>query len=182
MFTTDLHNALNNLKSIISIFIDFSKAFDTVDPNILVDKLHHYGIHGCVQNWFKSYLTGRSQFTSYSNSKSAIKPIHLGVPQGSILGPILFLLYINDISNALTALNTIQFADDSTLYMVGDNPTDLIYRANLELTAFSEWCLANPLTINTAKTFYMLFTNTTTKYQPLPRLTILRRLRYHSGF
>lgn len=77
VFTTDLHNALNNHKSIISIFIDFSKAFDTVDPNILVDKLRHYGIRGCVQNWFKSYLTGRSHFTCYNNSKSTIKPIHL---------------------------------------------------------------------------------------------------------
>lgn len=173
LFTSDLHNALNNHKSIISIFIDFSKAFDTVDPNILVDKLQHYGIRGCVQKWFKSYLTGRSQFTSYNNSKSTIKPIQLGVPQGSILGPILFLLYINDICYASTALSTIQFADDSTLYMIGDNPTDLINRANRALSAFAEWCLANRLTINTTKTFYMLFTNTTTKYQPLPRLAIL---------
>ena len=91
----------------------------------------------------------------------------------SILGPILFLLYINNICNASTALNTIQFADDSTLYLIGSNPTDLIHRANQELSAFVEWCLANRLTINTAKTYYMLFTNTTTKYQPLPRLTIL---------
>ena len=173
VFTSDLHDALNKHKSIISIFIDFSKAFDTVDPNILIDKLRHYGIRGCVENWFNSYLTGRSHCTAYNNSKSSTKPIHLGVPQGSILGPILFLIYINDISNASTAFNTIQFADDSTLYMIGENPTDLIYRANLELSAFSEWCLANRLTINTDKTFYMLFTNTTTKYQPLPRLTIL---------
>ena len=84
-FTSDLHDALNKHKSIISIFIDFSKAFDTVDPNILIDKLRHYGIRGCVENWFKSYSTGRSHFTSYNNSKSTIKPIHLGVPQGSIL-------------------------------------------------------------------------------------------------
>lgn len=160
LLTSDLYNALNNHKSIISIFIDFSKAFDTVDLNILVDKLQHYGTRGCVQKWFESYLIGRSQFTSYNKSKSTIKPIHLGVPQGSILGSILFLLYIHDICNASTALNTMQFADDSTLYMIGDNPTDLIYRANQELSAFAEWCLANRLAINTAKTFYMIFTNT----------------------
>ena len=173
LFTSDLYNALDNHKSIISIYIDFSKAFDTVDPDILVDKLQHYGIRGCVRDWFKSYLTGRSQFTFYKNSRSVIKPIHLSVPQGSILGPILFLLYINDMCNATTALNTIQFADDSTLYMIGDNPTDLINRANQELPAFAKWCLANRLTINITKTFYMLFTNTSTKYQPLPRLAIL---------
>ena len=166
LFNSDQYNALNNHKSILSIFIDFSKVFDTVDPNILVAKLQHYGIRDCVQKWINSYLTGRYQFTSYNTSKSIIKPIYLSVP-------ILFLLYINDICNASTALNTKQFADDSTLYLIGDNPTDLIHRTNQELSAIVEWCFANRLTINTAKTYYKLFTNTTTKYQPLPRLTIL---------
>lgn len=77
VFTTDLHNALNNHKSIIAIFFDFSKAFDTVWPRYTSRHIHHYGICGCVQNWFKSYLTAQSQFSSYSNSKSAIKPIYI---------------------------------------------------------------------------------------------------------
>ena len=95
------------------------------------------------------------------------------MPQGSILGPILFLLYINDISSFSTSLNTIQFADDFTLYMQGNNPTDLIHKANSELVKFSEWCLANCLNVNTTKTYYILLMNINMKYQQLPRLTIL---------
>ena len=171
-FTSDVYSALDNHKSIISIFIDFSKAFDTVHPNILLDKLQHYGIRGNIHKWFKSYLSNRSHYTLHNKTTSNIKTMHLGVPQGSILGPILFLLYINDM-NSVSTFNIIQFADDSTLYLQGDNPTHIIHKANIELTKFSEWCLANRLTINTTKTYYMLFTNTIAKYQPLPRLTIL---------
>lgn len=172
-FTSDLYSALDEHKSILTVFVDFSKAFDTVHPKILLDKLFHYGIRGCVHKWFHSYLHGRSHYTTFDKARSDINPIHLGVPQGSILGPILFLLYINDMSSISTSLNTIQFADDSTLYMYDDNPTNLILKANTELDKFSKWCLANRLTINTSKTVYMLFTNTITKYQPLPKLSIL---------
>ena len=117
IFTSDLYSSLDDHKSIISIFIDFSKAFDTVHHDILLDKLHHYGIRGCVHKWFKSYLSNRYHYTHFNKAISTTKPIQFGVPQGSILGPILFLLYINDMSSFSTSLNTIQFADDSTLYV-----------------------------------------------------------------
>ena len=172
-FTSDLYTALNNNKSILSVFIDFRKAFDTIQPNILLDKMYHYGIRGCIHDWFSSYLTNRSQFTVFNNSSSTQREIALGVPQGSILGPILFLIYINDICNISKSLKTILFADDSTFYMIGDNPTEIIHSANVELQKFSEWCLANRLTVNTSKTYYILFTNIITKYQPLPNLLIL---------
>ena len=172
-FTSDLYMALNKSKSILSIFIDFRKAFDTVQPNILLDKMHYYGIRGCIYNWFSSYLSNRIHYTVFNNTPSQTKPVHLGVPQGSILGPLLFLLYINDISNISVSLNSILFADDSTFYMTGDTPTETINKANLELQKFSDWCLANRITVNTSKTYYMLFTNSITCYQPLPNLTIL---------
>ena len=172
-FTSDLYAALNENKSMISIFIDFRKAFDTVQPNILLDKMYHYGIRGCIHDWFRSYLCNRTQYTSFNNKSSPTKPVYLGVPQGSILGPILFLLYINDIGNISDSLNTILFADDSTFYITRDHPTEIIIRANAELSKFSDWCLANRLTVNTTKTYYMLFTNTITNYQPLPNLSIL---------
>ena len=93
-FTSYLYSALDDHKSIISIFIDFSKVFDTVHDNILLDKLQHYVIRGCVHEWFRSYLSNRFQYTLLNKATSSTKPIHHGVPQGSILGPILFLLYI----------------------------------------------------------------------------------------
>lgn len=172
-FTSDLYTALNKNKSILSVFIDFSKAFDTVQSSILLDKMYHYGVRGCVHDWFRSYLNNRQQYTIFNNTSSSTKPVELGVPQGSILGPILFLIYINDISNISDTLHTILFADDATFYLIGENPTELINKTNIELQKFSNWCLANKLTVNTTKTHYILFTKTITIHQPLPNLTIL---------
>lgn len=172
-FTSDLYTELNLNKSILSVFIDFSKAFDTVQPNILLNKMHHYGIRGCVHDWFSSYLKNRQQYTLWNSTLSTTKSVEIGVPQGSILGPILFLIYINDISNISDKLQTVLFADDSMFYMIGDNPAELINKTNIELKKFSSWCLANKLTVNTTKTHYMLFTKTITIHQPLPNLTIL---------
>ena len=88
--------ALDTGKIIVGVFLDLKKAFDTVDHDILLDKLYAYGIRDNIHLWFKSYLTNRKQFVSYNDSKSDIKDITHGVPQGSILGPLLFILYIND--------------------------------------------------------------------------------------
>jgi len=123
-YTSDIYNALHENKSIISIFIDFKKAFDTVQPSVLLDKMYFYGIRGCIHDWFRSYLCNRTQNTVFNDTFSACKPVNLGAPQRTILGPILFLLYINDICNDFHSLNTILFADDSTFYMIGNNPTE----------------------------------------------------------
>ena len=97
----------------LSVFLDLSKAFDTINHDILLKKLHFYGIRGVPNSWFANYLSNRKQFTEINNCKSALTNVSTGVPQGSILGPILFLLYINDINNC-TLLNLLSFADDTS--------------------------------------------------------------------
>ena len=98
------------------IFLDFSKAFDTANHNILVKKLEQYGIRGIAKEWFASYLSNRQQFVSLNNIKSDLHPLSCGIPQGSVLGPLLFLLHINDFNKYSKLLDFHLFADDSNIY------------------------------------------------------------------
>ena len=115
--TENIRSALDNGKFACGIFVDLQKAFDTVDHVILLKKLEHYGIRGIGNSWFESYLNDRSQFVSISGFDSALKSISHGVPQGSVLGPLLFLLYINDLHNAIKYCMVHQFADDTNLLL-----------------------------------------------------------------
>ena len=99
----------------LAVFLDLSKAFDTISHNILLKNLEHYGVRGICNNWFSSYLSNRKQYTQVNEHGSSLKEITCGVPKGTILGPILFLIYINDIPNS-TDLNLLSFADDTTIY------------------------------------------------------------------
>ena len=107
----------------LGVFIDLSKAFDTVNHEILINKLKHYGVRNrnTSLNWFKSYLSSRKQFITYDHENTTIKNITCGVPQGSILGPLLFLLYVNHLYKASDLLNPIMFADDTNLFYSHSN-------------------------------------------------------------
>ena len=139
--------------------MDFSKAFDCVNHQILLDKLFLYAIRGLPHRWFKSYLFNRKQFVRLGSWDSELKTINIGVPQGSILGPILFIIYVNDLPHVSQSLKPTIFADDTTLSMSHHNYNDLILEVNRELDLLNEWTLANRLSINCAKTELFLVSN-----------------------
>ena len=128
-----VRNTLDNRRFGCGIFIDLQKAFDTVNHKILLLKLEHYGIRGCAPEWFRSYLSERKQYVSVNGSNSNLFSITCGVPQGSVLGPLLFLIYINDLPNVSKKLNFYLFADDTNIYCESKNVPDLIRIVNKEL-------------------------------------------------
>ena len=155
---TNITNALAKKHSSFCIFLDFAKAFDTVNHNILVDKLKFYGVHGKTLDLFDSYLSGRTQVVEVNGHMSEKGIIKHGVPQGSILGPLLFLLYINDISQSSDILKFFLFADDTTVYYSADpkdGNTEQIL--NDELEKVSCWLAANKLSLNVKKSNFLHF-------------------------
>ena len=142
---------------VLGVFLDYSKAFDCINHSILLQKLQYYGIRGVALDWFKSYLSNRKQFVYFNDTKSNYRDITCGVPQGSILGPILFLIYINDIVNISKILFPILFADDSNVFLAGKNPNDMIIKMNVELEKLVKWLQANKLSLNVKKTHFMFF-------------------------
>ena len=151
--------AFDSNKYAMSIFLDLTKAFDTVDHLILLSKLSHYGIRGTALDLLKSYLTNRVQYVQMLNHQSTKANITHGVPQGSVLGPLLFLIYINDICNVSTDSPPLLFVDDTTLTYVHNNLTNLTRTVNNELSKFHTWLSAKKLSLNIAKTTYILFQN-----------------------
>ena len=141
----------------LGIFIDLSKAFDCLTHDILLQKLSKYGIRGCELNWFESYLKDRKQYVEFEGVKSGTTLITTGVPQGSILGPLLFLLYVNDLVNASELFSYILYADDTTLFLSDNDHESLIFKANREVEKIAVWFQANKLLMNTSKTKFMVF-------------------------
>ena len=141
----------------IGLFLDFKKAFDCVDHNILIKKLRHYGISDTPLKLFESYLSNRKQYTHYMNTNSLPKVLTHSVPQGSILGPILFNIYINDINKCVKSLKAILFADDSCFLKSDKSTESLIKQINNELKNINSWLTSNKLTLNILKSHYIIF-------------------------
>ena len=133
------------------------KASDTVDHHILLQKLEHYGIRGVANEWFSSYLKNRAQFASISNVSSTIKELLSSVPQRSVLGPLLFLLYINDLHNSVRYAKTYHFADDTSVILSSTSLEILSKRINKDLFNLSNWLKANKLSLNVKKTELVIF-------------------------
>ena len=164
---------MDNFNVPINIYVGLSKAFDSLNHSILLTKLRRYGISGCSYELFRSYLSNRLQFVDFNSKMSTELAISTGVPQGSVLGPLLFLIYnINDLPLVSNIITMFMYADDTTLYCnVNPNVTDDLL--NCELSKICDWLGANKIALNVSKTKYMVF-HTANKHVAYPKLNINR--------
>ena len=146
-----IENAFDQNKFACGVFIDLKKAFDTVDHEILFKKLWHYGIGGIANDWFKSYFTNRMQYVSINGISSDLLKVNFGVPQGSVLGPLLFLLYIHDLHNSIRFSSPFHFANDTGLLNTQDNMHVISTTLNKDLRELSFRLNANKIVLNVAK-------------------------------
>lgn len=157
-FIENVYDNWNKKNHVIGVSVDLSKAFDTVNHRILLSKMYKYGIRGLPLAWFKSYLINRTQCVRVDHVLSDQVVVNVGIPQGSILGPVLFLLYINDIPHTSSAHFTL-FADDTTMTCADSNYVNLMEKTNLALSKLHNWTIDNRLSFNTDKTTALLFSN-----------------------
>ena len=171
---TVLHHVVDHLldkvnvgKINISCFLDLSKGFDTLNTDILLHKISKHGVDNNSLTWFKSYLSDRKVIVHTSSSVSGTNNINIGVPQGTVLGPTLFLLYVNDLSFAITDASLDMYADDATISCFGDTLDEAAKKLNICLTSVSHWFNINRLVINTSKSNFLV-TSTRSKIKQLP--------------
>ena len=157
--TQKIKEAINNNATAIGVFVDFQKAFDTVNHEILLRKMSHYGVRNTAQDWFRSYLSERTQYVSINGVDSGTLPVKHGVPQGSILGPLLFSIYINDLHNSIKNSSTFHFADGTNLLYISKNSINnrRIRLVNNDLKCLTHWLLANKISLNVTKTEIIIF-------------------------
>ena len=157
VLTEDIRKAIDDNKFAVGVFIGLQKAFDTVDHNILLKKLDHYGIRGDTNKWFKSYLSNRMQFVTINDINSDLQPMNFGVPQGSVLGPLLFLIYINDLHSTIKFSTTRHFADDTNLLIKNKSLKQLKKHLNFDLCKLVSWLKSNKISLNASKTEMLIF-------------------------
>ena len=149
-------NNMNPGKVTGALFIDLKKAFDTVNNDLLLQKLQSYGVTNSALCWFSSYLYGRTQAVCINSTLSDVKDIDIGIPQGSILGPLLFITYVNSLPDCIDC-KCVMYADDITLLFTASDPTTLQATMNDNLSKIAHWFQTNQLTLNTKKTKFMIF-------------------------
>lgn len=155
--TNYITEALDKKLVAIALFVDVSKAFDSLNHNILLHKLDYYGVRGVVLNWFKSYLTSRYHYTVINNSRSLCSVMESGIPQGSILGPLLYIIYVNDIFNVHSNVKCVLYADDTVLIVRDKDVNNLFKRCSQLFALYSVWFTDNKLALNAKKTNYVIF-------------------------
>ena len=166
--TEIIYRSLNNKEYNATILIDLKKAFDSVSHKLLLKKLEYYGVRGIPLKLFESYLSNRRCYTELGSYRSREGIISSGVPQGSIISPVCFLLFINNLPKFSSRFDTTLFADDTTLSISDSNYVNMIQTANSELTNLTDWIKANELCINIDKTEILLFSNRTIPVSPPP--------------
>jgi len=154
--TENWYSEIDNGKMIGLCMLDLKKAFDTVNHSILLKKLKMYKIGKYCIKWFDSYLSGRTQCTSVNGTLSDFNDIVCGIPQGSIDGPLAFLIYINDLPNYVSHCKVNMYADDTVIYYASNSPDDIMKCINKDLNIINNWLQSNKLSLNTDKTEFML--------------------------
>lgn len=155
--TEKVREACDSGKIACGVFLDLRKAFDTVNHSILLEKLKHYGIRGVAYEWFQSFLKERMQYVSIQSDTSRTEQIDYGVPQGSVLGPLLFIIFINDFHNAIRFSTVHHYADDTNLLLCNNSLKKINKHINHDLKLLTQWLKANKISLNTDKTEIMLF-------------------------
>lgn len=174
--TDFIRSSIDKGKFIGSVFLDFTKAFDTINHTILFAKLESLGITGPALTLIKSYLHNREQSVYVGGVFSESKLFNQGVPQGSILGPLLFCIYINDLPDYLELSNTVLYADDTTISVSDTSITSLLFKLNNELERVVEWCKTNHLILNPIKSQFMLFKSNHRLLSCVPQVTVNNHL------